>query len=200
MAFELPSLPYSFDALEPFIDKETMELHHDKHHATYVSNLNKALEGKDELASLSIEELLSHLDQVPQEKRQAVINNGGGHANHSLFWRTMKQNGGGTPNGALLERINSTFGTFDEFKKLFTEKAMTVFGSGWAFLVQKTDGSLELSRHSFQNSPIMKGDVPLLGLDVWEHAYYLRYQNRRAEYVDNWWNVVNWDEVAKNLK
>jgi Fe-Mn family superoxide dismutase len=177
-----------------------MELHHDKHHATYVSNLNKALEGHDDLATLSIEELLSHLDKVPQEKRQAVINNGGGHANHSLFWRTMKQNGGGTPNGVLLERINSTFGTFDEFKKLFTEKAMTVFGSGWAFLVQKSDGSLELSRHSFQNSPIMKGDIPLLGLDVWEHAYYLHYQNRRAEYVESWWNVVNWDEVSKNLK
>lgn len=199
MSFELPDLPYAKDALEPYIDTQTMELHHDKHHAAYVANLNKALEGHNDLLNLDIVKLLQNIDSVPEEIRQAVINNGGGHANHSLFWRTMMQNGGGLPSGKLLEAIEKQFGTFDDFKKLFTEKAMAVFGSGWVFLVQKHDGSLELTRQSFQNSPIMNGDNPLLGLDVWEHAYYLKYQNRRAEYVEAWWNVINWQAVSSNL-
>lgn len=198
MTFVLPELPYEYDALEPSIDKQTMELHHSKHHATYISNLNKALEGHDDLSSKSIEELLANINLVPQEKRQAVINNGGGHANHSFFWKIMKKDGGGEPKGTIADALNETFGNFDEFKKQFSEKALALFGSGWVFLVKQPDGSLTLKRHSFQNSPILQGNIPILGLDVWEHAYYLKYQNRRAEYVENWWNVVNWEEVEKN--
>lgn len=198
MTFEVPELPYSFDALEPYIDKQTMELHHDKHHATYVSNLNKALEGNDDLLSVNIAALLKNISKVPEGKRQAVINNGGGHANHSFFWKIMKKDGGGEPNGKLLDALKETFGSFSDFKKQFNEKAMSVFGSGWAFLIKTPDGKLKLKRHSFQNSPILQGNVPVLGLDVWEHAYYLKYQNRRVEYIENWWNVVNWEEVEKN--
>jgi superoxide dismutase, Fe-Mn family len=199
MAFELPDLPYDYNALEPVIDEETMKLHHDKHHAAYVANLNKALEGHDDLLSMPIEELLKNINNVPEGKKQAVINNGGGHANHSFFWKIMKPNGGGVPTGAVKDAIEKEFGSFEEFKKQFSEKALTLFGSGWAFLVKTADGSLKLKRHSFQNSPILQGNIPILGLDVWEHAYYLKYQNRRAEYIENWWNVINWEEVEKNF-
>jgi len=197
MTFELPDLPYDYNALEPVIDEETMKLHHDKHHATYIANLNKALEGHDDLLSMPIEELLKNVNQVPEGKKQAVINNGGGHANHSFFWKIMKP-GGSEPTGELKIAIEKEFGSFDEFKKQFSEKALTVFGSGWAFLVKTADGNLKLRRHSFQNSPILQGNIPVLGLDVWEHAYYLKYQNRRVEYIENWWKVVNWEEAEKN--
>jgi len=197
MTFELPDLPYDYNALEPVIDEETMKLHHDKHHATYIANLNKALEGHDDLLSMPIEELLKNVNQVPEGKKQAVINNGGGHANHSFFWKIMKP-GGSEPTGELKTAIEKEFGSFDEFKKQFSEKALTVFGSGWAFLVKTADGNLKLRRHSFQNSPILQGNIPVLGLDVWEHAYYLKYQNRRVEYIENWWKVVNWEEAEKN--
>jgi len=197
MSFELPDLPYDYNALEPVIDEETMKLHHDKHHATYIANLNKALEGHDDLLSMPIEELLKNVNQVPEGKKQAVINNGGGHANHSFFWKIMKP-GGSEPTGELKIAIEKEFGSFDEFKKQFSEKALTVFGSGWAFLVKTADGNLKLRRHSFQNSPILQGNIPVLGLDVWEHAYYLKYQNRRVEYIENWWKVVNWEEAEKN--
>jgi Fe-Mn family superoxide dismutase len=197
MAFELPKLPYPYDALEPHIDERTMEIHHTKHHQAYVDNLNKALEGQDELRTLSIEELLQNIDKVPEGKRQAVINNGGGHANHSFFWTIMSPDGDGEPKGELAEAINKTFDSFEEFKKGFTEKAMGVFGSGWAFLIKTPDGSLRLKRHSFQNSPLMHGNIPILGIDVWEHAYYLKFQNRKAEYIEAWWNVVNWEEANK---
>lgn len=199
MAFELPQLPYDFKDLEPSIDAQTMEIHHDKHHATYVSNLNKALEGLDDLLAMPIEELLKNIEKVPAGKKQAVINNGGGHANHSFFWKIMAPNGGGEPSGELKNAIEKEFGSFDECKKQFSEKGLTVFGSGWAFLVKTPEGNLKLKRHSFQNSPILQGNTPILGLDVWEHAYYLKYQNRRAEYIENWWNVVNWKEVEKNF-
>ncbi len=198
MSFELPDLPYDYNALEPAIDEETMHLHHDKHHAAYVTNLNKALEGHDDLLAMPIEELLKNITQVPEGKRQAVINNGGGHANHSFFWKIMKPQGGGEPIGELKSAIEEEFGSFDEFKKQFLEKALAVFGSGWAFLIKTPDGKLKLKRHSFQNSPILQGNIPVLGLDVWEHAYYLKYQNRRAEYIENWWNIINWEEANKN--
>ena len=194
--FELPKLPYSYDALEPVIDKMTMEIHHTKHHQAYVTNLNNAIAGT-ELEGKSLEELMANISKHPV----AVRNNGGGHYNHSLFWNLMKQ-GGSTPSGALLEAINSTFNSVDEFKEKFNAAAMTRFGSGWAWLVV-AGGKLVISSTPNQDNPLMDiADVkgtPLLGLDVWEHAYYLKYQNRRNEYVGNWWNVVNWDEVAKRF-
>lgn len=194
--FELPKLPYSYDALEPVIDKMTMEIHHTKHHQAYVTNLNNAIAGT-EMEGKSLEELMSNISKHPV----AVRNNGGGHYNHSLFWNLMKQ-GGSTPSGALLEAINSTFNSVDEFKEKFNAAAMTRFGSGWAWLVV-SGGKLVVSSTPNQDNPLMDvADVkgtPLLGLDVWEHAYYLKYQNRRNEYVGNWWNVVNWDEVAKRF-
>ena len=193
--FTLPNLPYPTDALEPYIDKQTMEIHHGKHHQAYVDNLNKALVGHDDLLSLPIEELLKNIDKVPEGSRQAVINHGGGHANHSFFWQTMSPNPS-SPSGSLLTLLNSTFGSVDKFKEAFTAKAMGVFGSGWAFLIKKPDGTLALKRHSFQNSPLLHGNVPVLGLDIWEHAYYLEYQNRRAEYIENWWKVINWNAVS----
>ncbi|HJZ05663.1 superoxide dismutase [Candidatus Amesbacteria bacterium RIFCSPHIGHO2_01_FULL_48_32] len=196
--FILPDLPYPSDALEPYIDKTTMEIHHGKHHAAYVDNLNKALAGNDKLLNLPVEELLKNLDQVPEGSRQAVINHGGGHANHSFFWTIMSPKSP-PPFGKLLEAINSTFGNIDKFKEAFTAKAMSVFGSGWAFLIKKPDGTLSLKRHSFQNSPLIHGNTPILGLDVWEHAYYLKYQNRRAEYITAWWNIVNWHAVSENF-
>lgn len=196
--YKLPDLPYAFDALEPFIDEVTMKLHHGAHHAGYVEKLNKALEGRDNLLALSIEELLQRIEDVPEEIRQSVINNGGGHANHSMFWSVMGPKKGGGPNGNLADTIGSTFGGFDEFKKIFTEKALSLFGSGWVFL-EVTASGLNIKRHSFQNSPLMNGNVPILALDVWEHAYYLKYQNRRAEYVEAWWNVVNWEKVDENF-
>ena len=199
MAYKLPDLPYSYDALEPYIDKQTMEIHHTKHHQAYVDNLNKALENYPKLISLSVEELLKNLISVPTDIRQAVINHGGGHANHSFFWKIMGKGGKGVSARTILaEAINSKFGSIDKFKEEFTAKAMGVFGSGWAFLIQTKDGKLKLKRHSFQNSPLMNSNIPILGIDVWEHAYYLKYQNRRAEYIEAWWNTVNWKQVETN--
>lgn len=196
MAFELPQLPYAYDALEPNIDKETMNIHHTKHHNTYVTNLNNALEGNEELLSKSVEEVVSNLDAVPEAVRTAVRNNGGGHANHSLFWQVISPNGGGAPTGELADAINNKFGSLDAFKDEFTKAATTRFGSGWAWLAVN-NGELEVTSTPNQDSPLMEGKTPILGLDVWEHAYYLRYQNRRPEYIGAFWNVVNWDEVAK---
>ena len=196
MAYELPKLPYDYDALEPHIDKETMTIHHTKHHNTYVTNLNNALEGHDDLASKSVEELISDLDAVPESIRTAVRNNGGGHANHTLFWQILSPNGGGEPTGSLLEAINNKFGSFEKFKEEFDAAAAGRFGSGWAWLVVNK-GELEVTSTPNQDSPLMEGKTPILGIDVWEHAYYLKYQNRRPEYIKAFWNVVNWDEVQK---
>ncbi|MBW8348121.1 superoxide dismutase SodA [Bacillus sp. IITD106] len=196
MAYELPQLPYGYDALEPHIDKETMNIHHTKHHNTYVTNLNNALEGHADLASKSVEDLIADLDSVPESIRTAVRNNGGGHANHSLFWKLLSPNGGGEPTGSVGEAINSKFGSFDKFKEQFQAAGAGRFGSGWAWLVLN-NGELEIMSTPNQDSPIMEGKTPLLGLDVWEHAYYLKYQNRRPEYMSAFWNVVNWDEVQK---
>lgn len=195
--YKLPDLGYAYGALEPFIDKQTMEIHYSKHHGGYVEKLNKTLEGREDLLELNIEELLRRIEEVPEEIRQGVVNNGGGHANHSLFWKIMKPGGMNSPEGELLEEINQKFGSFEEFKNNFNEKALSLFGSGWVFL-EMTNSGLNIKRHSFQNSPLMYGNIPILGLDLWEHAYYLKYQNRRAEYVKAWWNVVNWEEVNKN--
>lgn len=198
MAYELPELPYAYDALEPHFDKETMNIHHTKHHNTYVTNLNNALAGNEELLSKSVEELIADLDAVPESARTAVRNNGGGHANHSLFWQLLSPNGGGQPSGALAEAIDKKFGSFDAFKEEFAKAGATRFGSGWAWLVLN-NGELEITSTPNQDSPIMEGKKPLLGLDVWEHAYYLHYQNRRPDYIAAFWNVVNWEEVAKRF-
>lgn len=198
MAFKLPDLPYSFDALEPVIDAKTMEVHHDKHHATYVNNLNKAVENYPEWASKSIEDLMIHLKEVPEEIRTAVRNNGGGHYNHSLFWKMMAPVGTTELKGALLDKINESFGSFDEFKKQFAAAATGRFGSGWAWLVVDGD-KLAVVSSANQDCPLSEGKKPILCLDVWEHAYYLEYQNRRADYVDNFFQVVNWDYVAELL-
>lgn len=195
MPFELPALPYAEDALEPHIDARTMNIHHTKHHNAYVTNLNKALEGHAELADKSLTELLATLDSLPEAIRAAVRNNGGGHANHTLFWEIMAPGAGGEPTGALAEAITSTFGSFAAFKETFAKAATTRFGSGWAWLVAHPDGSLEVTSTPNQDTPIMEGKQPILGLDVWEHAYYLLYQNRRPDYVSAWWNVVNWAKV-----
>ena len=196
MAFELPQLPYAYDALEPHIDKETMNIHHTKHHNAYVTNLNNALQGQEALLSKSVEEVISNLDEVPESARTAVRNNGGGHANHSLFWQILSPNGGGEPTGELAEAINGKFGSFESFKEEFGKAAATRFGSGWAWLVVN-NGALEVTSTPNQDSPLMEGKTPVLGLDVWEHAYYLQYQNRRPDYISSFWNVVNWDEVSK---
>ncbi|GIN73579.1 superoxide dismutase [Mn] [Bacillus sp. J14TS2] len=196
MAYELPQLPYGYDALEPHIDKETMNIHHTKHHNTYVTKLNDALEGHEDLASKSVEDLISDLDSVPESIRTAVRNNGGGHANHSLFWTLLSPDGGGEPTGSLAEAITSKFGSFDQFKEDFQAAGAARFGSGWAWLVVN-NGGLEITSTPNQDSPLMEGQKPLLGLDVWEHAYYLKYQNRRPEYMSAFWNVVNWDAVQK---
>jgi superoxide dismutase, Fe-Mn family len=196
MAFELPQLPYAYDALEPHIDKETMNIHHTKHHNTYVTNLNNALQGNEELLSKSVEEVIANLDAVPEAARTAVRNNGGGHANHSLFWQILAPNGGGAPTGELADAISSKFGSFESFKEEFAKAATTRFGSGWAWL-SVSNGELEVSSTPNQDSPLMEGKTPILGLDVWEHAYYLNYQNRRPDYIASFWNVVNWDEVSK---
>ena len=199
MAYELPELPYAYDALEPHIDKETMNIHHTKHHNTYITNVNAALEGHADLASKSVEELISDLNAVPEDIRTAVRNNGGGHANHSLFWQLLSPNGGGTPSGALAEAIDSKFGSFDEFKTKFENAGKTRFGSGWAWLVL-SNGELEVTSSANQDSPLMDGKTPILGVDVWEHAYYLKYQNKRPDYLAAFWNVVNWDEVSKRYE
>ncbi|MER2263402.1 MAG: superoxide dismutase [Psychrobacillus sp.] len=196
MAYELPQLPYAYDALEPHIDKETMNIHHTKHHNTYVTNLNNAVAGKADLENKSVEELIANIDALPEDIKTAVRNNGGGHANHSLFWQLLSPNGGGNPTGELAEAIDAKFGSFDAFKEEFAKAATTRFGSGWAWL-SVSNGELEISSTANQDSPIMEGKTPLLGLDVWEHAYYLNYQNRRPDYISSFWNVVNWDEVSK---
>lgn len=198
MAYELPPLPYPNDALEPHIDAETMGIHHDKHHATYVNSLNAALEGKDDLASKSVEDLISDLSAVPEAIRGAVRNHGGGHANHSLFWRTIGPKGSGEPSGALADAIQSAFGGLDAMKEKFETAGKTRFGSGWAWLILTKSGDLEITSTANQDSPLMDGNTPLLGCDVWEHAYYLKYQNRRPDYLKAFWNVVNWEEVGKN--
>ncbi|PZN05002.1 MAG: superoxide dismutase [Bacillota bacterium] len=200
MAYQLPPLPYDYNALEPHIDEQTMRIHHDRHHATYVNNVNAALEKYPALQNKPIEELLRQIDQVPEDIRTAVRNNGGGHANHSLFWEIMSPRGGGQPSGALAEAINKAFGSFESFKEQFTKTATTHFGSGWAWLVVDEKGDLQVYSLPNQDSPYMKGHTPILGLDVWEHAYYLKYQNRRPDYVAAWWNVVNWDEVARRYE
>jgi Fe-Mn family superoxide dismutase len=196
MTYSLPQLPYEYDALEPHIDKETMNIHHTKHHNTYVTNLNNALEGQETLAAKSLEDLLADIDSVPESIRTAVRNNGGGHANHTLFWDILSPNGGGQPEGELADALTAKFGSFENFKEEFAKTATTRFGSGWAWLTVK-DGELELYSTANQDSPLMEGKTPILGLDVWEHAYYLNYQNRRPEYINSFWNVVNWDEVSK---
>jgi Fe-Mn family superoxide dismutase len=198
MAFTLSPLPYAYDALEPYIDKWTMELHHDKHHQTYVTNLNKALESAPELAAKSLDELLSNnLAIVPEAIRTAVRNHGGGHANHELFWSILGPNAGGAPVGKLGAAITATFGSFDAFKEKFNAAAAGRFGSGWAWLVKNAAGGLEVLSTANQDTPVSEGKYPILTLDVWEHAYYLKYQNRRPEYIGAWWNVVNWAEAEK---
>jgi len=199
MAHQLPALPYAHNALEPHIDAQTMEIHHGRHHATYVNNLNAALEGHPDLQNKSIEELIGNLDAIPESIRTAVRNNGGGHANHSLFWEILSPNGGGAPTGALADAINETFGSFDNFKAEFTKAATTRFGSGWAWLIVD-GGKLAVTSTPNQDSPLMEGKTPILGLDVWEHAYYLKYQNKRPDYISAFWNVVNWDEVSKRYE
>jgi Fe-Mn family superoxide dismutase len=196
--YELPALPYAFDALEPHIDAKTMEIHHDRHHATYVNNLNAALEGQN-IEEQSIESLVANLNSLPESIRTAVRNNGGGHANHSLFWQILSPNGGGAPTGEIAKAIDETFGSFDEFKKQFADAAVKRFGSGWAWLVVK-DGKLAVTSTANQDSPLTDGATPVLGLDVWEHAYYLNYQNKRPDYINAFWNVVNWEEVNKRYQ
>jgi Fe-Mn family superoxide dismutase len=198
VAHVLPPLPYPADALEPYIDKMTMEIHHGKHHNAYVTNLNKALEGQADLQALSIEQLLAQLDRVPENIRTAVRNNGGGHMNHSMFWKIMKKGGGGEPKGALADAIRAAFGSFADFKAKFSQAGVTRFGSGWAWLLVK-GGKLAVESTPNQDHPIMSGGKAVMGLDVWEHAYYLKYQNRRPDYIEAWWNVVNWDEIEKNF-
>ncbi len=195
MAYELPPLPYPNNALEPNIDARTMEIHHDKHHATYVTNLNKALEGSPELASKPIDELISNLSAVPEAVRTAVRNNGGGHANHSFFWKIMSPEGGGEPTGKLADAITADFGGFDAFKEKFQAAGLARFGSGWVWLILTDDKKLQIISSPNQDNPLMDGHHPILGCDVWEHAYYLKYQNVRAEYLKNWWNTINWPAV-----
>ena len=197
MAHTLPDLPYAHNALEPHIDEQTMQIHHGKHHQAYITNLNTALEGLDDLAALSIEDLLRNIDQVPEDKRQAVINNGGGHANHSLFWTIMGPNGGGTPTPEVTAAIESACGSLEAAKEQFVTAATTRFGSGWAWVVVDETGSIQIYSTANQDSPIMQGHTPILGLDVWEHAYYLKYQNLRPAYIEAWTNVINWEEVAR---
>ena len=199
MSHTLPQLPYAYDALEPHVDAQTMEIHHTKHHQTYINNLNAALEGT-EFANLPAEEVVRQLDKLPQDKRAAVQNNGGGHANHSLFWTVMAPNAGGKPEGALAEAIESQLGGFDAFKEAFTKAALTRFGSGWAWLSVTPAKKLVVESTGNQDSPLMTGNTPILGLDVWEHAYYLRYQNRRPEYIGAFFNVINWPEVSRRYE
>ncbi|GAB4110053.1 MAG: superoxide dismutase [Roseiflexaceae bacterium] len=196
MAFELPALPYDFAALEPHIDTQTMQIHHGKHHAAYVTNLNNALANYPDLQSAAINEILSNINDVPEAIRQAVINNGGGHSNHTLFWQIMAPNAGGEPTGALADAISTSFGDFATLKAQINDAGMKRFGSGWTWLVSDTAGSLKVISTANQDSPYQQGLTPLLGIDVWEHAYYLRYQNRRADYLAAWWNVINWEAVA----
>jgi Fe-Mn family superoxide dismutase len=200
MSFTLPDLPYATDALEPYIDQRTMEIHHGKHHNAYVTNLNNALQSAPELEGKGLDELLANnCALVPESIRTAVRNNGGGHFNHTLFWQVMSPNGGGEPTGDLALAINGAFGSFDDLKTKFNTAAVTRFGSGWAWLVKNGEASLDVLSTANQDNPVMEGKTPILGLDVWEHAYYLKYQNRRPDYVSAWWEVVNWDEVARRF-
>ncbi|HFC9216481.1 TPA: superoxide dismutase [Enterococcus faecium] len=199
MTYTLPDLPYAYDALEPYIDEETMHLHHDKHHNTYVTNLNAAIEKYPELGEKTVEELLSDMDAVPTDIKTAVRNNGGGHANHSFFWEIMAPNAGGEPTGAIKEAINEAFGDFSSFKEEFKKAAAGRFGSGWAWLVME-NGKLAITSTANQDSPLMEGKTPILGLDVWEHAYYLKYKNVRPDYIAAFWNVINWNEVNKRFE
>ena len=198
VAYVVPALPYAFDALEPYIDKMTMEIHHDKHHGAYVTNLNKALEGHADLQALSIEELIAGVSRVPDSIRGAVRNNGGGHLNHSMFWKMMKKGGGGEPKGPVADAIKAAFGSFADFKTKFAQGGITRFGSGWSWLLVR-DGKLVVESTANQDNPISDGGKPVLGVDVWEHAYYLKYQNRRPDYIEAWWNVVNWDRSRQQL-
>jgi len=199
MAHEVPALPYDYTALEPHIDEQTMRIHHDKHHAAYVTNLNAALEKHADLQGKSVDDLLKAINSIPEDIRTAVRNNGGGHANHTMFWEIMGPKGGGAPTGAIGEAITSTFGGFDSFKEQMNKAGATRFGSGWAWLVE-TGGKLVVESTANQDSPIMEGKKPIIGIDVWEHAYYLKYQNKRPDYLAAWWNVINWDAVNKRLK
>jgi len=200
MPFTVPDLPYPYDALEPHIDKETMMLHHDKHHAAYVTNLNAAIDKHPELASKSAYDLIGDLNAVPEDIRTAVRNNGGGHVNHTMFWSIMGPRAGGDPKGALADAITSTFGNFDAFKNQFNDAGLKQFGSGWAWLVLTNDGKLQIVSSPNQDNPMSSGSRPVLGNDVWEHAYYLKYQNRRVDYLKAWWSVVNWEAVAKRFE
>lgn len=199
MAYELPDLPYDYNALEPHIDEQTMRIHHDKHHNTYVTKLNDAVSAHADLATKSVEDLIKNLDAVPEDIRTAVRNNGGGHANHTLFWQIMSPNGGGQPGGELANAINEKFGSFEQFKEQFKKAALGRFGSGWAWLVVN-NGELEITDTPNQDNPLSEGKTPILGVDVWEHAYYLKYQNRRPDYVDAFFHVINWDEVEKRYQ
>src|SRR5512142_798451 len=199
MAFEVPPLPYAYEALEPYIDTQTMHLHHDKHHQAYVTNLNAALEKAPELQKLSAEELIKSLENVPEAIRTAVRNNGGGHVNHTMFWKIMKPKAGGDPTGAIAQAINKTFGNFKDFKTKFNDAGTKQFGSGWVWLAGKSDGSVQIISTPNQDNPITQDLYPIFGNDVWEHAYYLKYHNRRPEYLAAWWNVVNWDEINKRF-
>ena len=198
--FELPPLPYAYNALEPHIDAQTMRFHHDRHHATYVKNLNAALEKHPELKGKSPEQLLRELESVPEDIRTTVRNNGGGHVNHTMFWNIMSANGGGEPTGEIASIINQNFGSFDKFKQEFNQAGDRRFGSGWAWLVRNKDCKFQITSTPNQDSPLMTGDYPIMGNDVWEHAYYLKYQNRRTDYLSAWWNVVNWNEINNRLK
>lgn len=195
LGYTLPKLPYAFDALEPHIDAKTMEIHHDKHHAAYVDNLNKALASHPQLLKKDPIRLLKEIDEVPADIKQAVINNGGGHVNHSLFWKWMAPNAGGPPKGEVAKAIDKSFGSFDAFKTQFADAGMKRFGSGWAWLIAEPGGELAIISTANQDSPYMEGKTPILGLDVWEHAYYLKQQNKRGDYINEWWNLVNWDFV-----
>ncbi|KRK39604.1 superoxide dismutase [Loigolactobacillus bifermentans] len=199
MTFTLPELSYPCDALEPYIDEATMRLHHDKHHQTYVDKLNATLKDNEQLANLSIEQLLQNLNTLPENIQTSIRNNGGGHYNHSIFWKMLTPNVDSQPSKALLEAIDETFGSYDQFKQAFTDAALSVFGSGWTWLIREADNSLNIVTTKNQDSPLTNHQVPLLGLDVWEHAYYLKYQNRRPEYINNFWHVVNWDEVNRRM-
>jgi Fe-Mn family superoxide dismutase len=196
MAYTLPPLPYAANSLEPYIDAQTMEIHHDRHHKAYVDNLNKALEGQTALLNKPVDQLLREINQVPENIRQAVINNGGGHANHTLFWEIMAKGAGGKPTGPLADDINKTFGDFASFQQKLKQAGVGRFGSGWAWLISD-HGKLDVISTANQDSPLMKGQFPILGVDVWEHAYYLKYQNKRPDYIDAWWNVVNWNAVGQ---
>jgi Fe-Mn family superoxide dismutase len=200
MPHEVPPLPYDYNALEPTIDEQTMRLHHDKHHAAYVTNLNKALEQHSDLGDKSPEDLIRDLNSVPEDIRTAVRNNGGGHVNHTMFWQIMKPGGGGEPTGAIADAINEAFGSFENLKTQFNDAGAKRFGSGWVWVVRGSDGKLQITSTANQDNPLSEGQYPILGNDVWEHAYYLNYQNRRPEYLSAWWNVVNWDEVNRRFE